>query len=253
MTNAHAINRGEEPVCNEKDTDFFFLEKERPADTQALILELCSKRLPAFFSQLDPFSDIQVLTPTKKELLGSRNLNKELQQVLNPPKEGCLEIRFGERLFRLGDKVIQIKNDYGLEWQSIRTFEFGCGVFNGDIGIVHSIDNDGGTLHVLYDDRLVEYDFSNIDELDMAYALTVHKSQGCEFPVVVMPVSAFIPALTTRNLLYTAITRAKEAVVLVGRYRVCCAMIENDSVGDRNSGLGIRLRKLWDYEYGNLV
>lgn len=254
VTNAHAINRGEYPVCNEKDTDFFFMEKDRPADTLALIKELCARRLPAFYNHLDPLSDIQVLTPTKKEMLGSRNLNKELQAVLNPPSETKPELKFGDRVFRLGDKVIQIKNDYSLEWKSIKDFQFGTGIFNGDIGRVYSVDPENGRLTILYDEeKLVAYDFSNADEIDMAYALTVHKSQGCEFPVVVIPTSVFIPALTTRNLLYTAITRAKEAVVLVGRSRVCFAMVDNNSVEDRNSGLGIRLRKLWDYEYGNLL
>ena len=195
-----------------------------------------------------------MLTPTKKELLGSRNLNRELQAVLNPPSDAKEEITFGAVSFREGDKVIQTKNDYSLDWISMKDMQTGQGVFNGDIGIVRSIDKETGKLTVIFDDeRLVNYDISNADELDMAYALTVHKSQGCEFPVVVMPVSVFMPFLTTRNLFYTAITRAKQAVVLVGRSRICYAMVDNNSVEERNSGLGLRLRRLWDYEYGDEI
>ncbi len=252
ITNAHAVNRGDYPRFNEKNSDFFFMEKQDQAEALQLIKDLCERRLPAFYSELDPFSDIQVLTPTKKEMLGSRNLNRELQAVLNPPSDLKPELSFGERSFRLGDKVIQTKNDYSLEWVGIKDLKAGRGVFNGDIGIIQSVDRENGRLSVLFDDeRLASYDFSNIEELDMAYALTVHKSQGCEFPVVVMPVSVYMPFLTTRNLFYTAITRAKEAVVLVGRPRICRAMVDNNSVETRNSGLGLRLRKLWDMEYGD--
>ena len=254
ITNAHAVNRGEYPVFNEKNSDFFFMEKADQREALELIKELCSRRLPAFYSELDPFSDIQVLTPTKKELLGSRNLNRELQAVLNPPSNTKEEITFGAVSFREGDKVIQTKNDYSLDWISMKDMQTGQGVFNGDIGIVRSIDKETGKLTVIFDDeRLVNYDISNADELDMAYALTVHKSQGCEFPVVVMPVSVFMPFLTTRNLFYTAITRAKQAVVLVGRSRICYAMVDNNSVEERNSGLGLRLRRLWDYEYSDEI
>jgi exodeoxyribonuclease V alpha subunit len=254
ITNAHAVNRGEYPVFNEKNSDFFLMEKADQGEVLSLIKELCAKRLPAFYKELDPFSDIQVLTPTKKDLLGTRSLNRELQAVLNPPSPDKQELAFGEKIFREGDKVIQNKNDYSLEWISAKDLESGQGVFNGDIGLVRSIDREYGRMTVAYDDeRLVTYDLSSLDELDMAYALTVHKSQGCEFPVVVMPVCVYMPFLTTRNLFYTAITRAKQAVVLVGRSRLCRAMVDNDSVRTRNSGLGLRLRKLWDHEYGDVM
>ncbi len=251
IRNAHAVNRGEYPEYNGRDTDFFFMEREDPRQALELVKELCTRRLPDYFSDIDGFFDIQVLAPSKKDILGTVNLNKELQAVLNPPDALKPELSFGDKIFRLGDKVIQNKNDYSLEWRSLSDMQSRTGVFNGDIGVIHSVDKENGTVSVLYDeDRLAVYDMSVLDELDMAYALTVHKSQGCEFPVVVMPVSSFIPMLSTRNLLYTAITRARQAVVLVGRPRICSAMVDNDRTGVRCSGLAARLRRIRDFEDG---
>ena len=213
------------------------------------MLELCSERLPRYYGDLDPLSDIQVLTPGKRDVLGSVNLNRELQQVLNPPREGRPELSFGGRVFRLGDKVIQNKNDYSLEWRSTDDFSVGAGVFNGDIGIVSGVDPSMGTLSVDFDeDRRVVYNYETMDEIELAYALTVHKSQGSEFPVVVMPVFAYLPILTNRNLLYTAVTRARRGVVLAGRQAVCNAMVDNNSARVRNSALGIKLARLLELE-----
>ncbi len=249
IVNAHAINRGEYPSYGDRSSDFFFMEREDPQEITELICDLCSTRLPSYFQGLDPLSDIQVLAPTKKDPLGTVTLNKRLQEILNPDSPIKPQITFMDRSFRLGDKLIQTKNDYMLEWRNIRDFSFGTGVFNGDIGIVHSVDRENGTLTVLFDDeRLVKYDYSNMDELELAYALTVHKSQGCEFPVVVIPVVRFLGVLTTRNLLYTALTRARTAVVLVGSKRVCNAMVDNNRGSSRNSGLALRLRALWDFD-----
>ena len=252
VVNAHAINRGEYPEYSQRDSDFFFMEREDPAEAQDLICELCSSRLPSYFEGLDPLEGIQVLAPTKKDLLGTAALNRRLQEILNPESPLKPQISFMEKNFRLGDKLIQTKNDYMLSWRNIKDFSEGDGVFNGDIGIVHSVDKEMGTLTVLFDgERLVKYDYSNMDELELAYALTVHKSQGCEFPVVVMPMLKYLHVLTTRNLLYTALTRAKTAVVIVGSKRICNAMVDNVSGSkDRNSGLAIRLRKLWDFDQG---
>ena len=173
-----------------------------------------------------------------------------LQDKLNPPSPSKAEKKIGERIFREGDKVMQIKNNYRTEWKNIHTMVPGIGVFNGDMGIIDTVDNENGIIGVIFDNEIyVRYDYSNIDELESAFALTVHKSQGSEFPVVVMPMAAFPPMLSTRNLLYTAITRAKEAVVLVGNPEVCNAMVDNNTAQKRYSGLGYRLRSLWNLIY----
>ena len=249
VVNAHLINKGEHPSFNEKGQDFFMVQRP-PGDIPATVSDLCKNRLPAFFKDLDPKNDIQVLTPARKGSLGCVELNRILQEALNPPAPGKAEKRIGDRVFREGDKVIQIKNDYRLEWKNRRTFAAGSGVFNGDIGIIEKVDNDNGTVSVVFDDEVcVSYDYSNIEELETAFALTVHKSQGSEFPVVVMPMAVFPPMLSTRNLLYTAVTRAKEAVVLVGNPAVCNAMVDNNSIQKRYSGLSFRLRSLWKLIY----
>jgi len=247
VVNAHLINRGEYPSYNEQGKDFFFLERSREADMLETIKDLCTRRLPNYYEDCDILSDIQVLTPMRKGLLGSVGLNRELQAILNPSAHGKEEKAFGERLFREGDKVMQIKNNYRISWRSMPDLTEGEGVFNGDIGIVQRIDDDAGKLSVLFDEeRLVQYEFSQLDELESAFAMTVHKSQGSEFPVIIMPVTRFPPMLATRNLLYTAVTRAKKAVILVGMWNACCAMVDNDRIAERQSGLGVRLRALWD-------
>jgi len=246
VVNAHLINKGEHPVFNEKGQDFFLL-KRRAADIKETIGELCRKRLPSFFKDIDPYTVIQVLTPVRKGPLGCVELSKSLQEVLNPPSPEKNEKKIGERIFREGDKVMQIKNNYRMEWKNLNTFAEGTGVFNGDMGIIDSIDKENGIISVIFDNEiLVRYDYTNIDELESAFALTVHKSQGSEFPVAVMPMTAFPPMLSTRNLLYTAITRAKKAVVLVGDPAACNAMVDNNSIQKRYSGLGYRLRSIWE-------
>jgi exodeoxyribonuclease V alpha subunit len=183
----------------------------------------------------------------RKGLLGSIHLNRELQAILNPPSADRNEKNLGERIFRQGDKVMQNKNDYRISWRSIRDLSEGEGIFNGDIGIVQTVDSEQGRLGVLFDEeRLVQYDFSQLDELESAIAMTVHKSQGSEFPVVILPMTRFPPMLATRNLLYTAVTRARRGVILVGLRDVCSAMVDNDTIAERQSGLAQRLRKLWD-------
>ena len=247
VVNAHAINRGDAPQFNGKGSDCFFLERRTDAEIADTIQQLCRERLPKFFSHIDPYKDIQVLTPMKKGICGSIELNKKLQDALNPPSASKSEKKYGDRLFREGDKVIHCKNDYMLPWKNIMTLQSGQGVFNGDMGVISTIDNDLGTVSVLYDsDRLVTYDNSTLEELEPAFALTVHKSQGCEFPVVVMPMTHFPPLLATRNLLYTAVTRAREGAVLVGDPRMPAAMAENNSDRKRKSGLAVRLRRIWE-------
>jgi exodeoxyribonuclease V alpha subunit len=179
----------------------------------------------------------------RKGPIGVMNLNNELQAVLNPPSKKKTEKKFREITFRQGDKVMQIKNNYTQTWQKIRSNEEGMGVFNGDIGFIQQIENEGQYMTIVFDDeKIVYYDFGQLDELELAYAITVHKSQGCEFPVVVMPIFSGPPMLLTRNLLYTGITRSKELVVLVGKEEYLEEMINNNNESKRYSGLCGKLK-----------
>jgi exodeoxyribonuclease V alpha subunit len=248
VVNAHRINHGEYPTLNGKDTDFFFMERSSEKEMQRLITELVTRRLPAYYG-VDPVGEIQVLSPTKKGLVGTVELNSVLQEACNPASPDAAEKKFGDHVFRTGDKVMQIRNNYQMEWKIPGVAQSGQGVFNGDVGFIQAIDNEYGSLTVLYDDeRFVQYDFSQLDELELAYAVTVHKSQGSEFPVVIMPVSWFPPMLATRNLLYTAVTRGKRIVVLVGSENRMCAMIDNDRIRLRYSGLQDRLGRMMEFE-----
>jgi len=244
VVNAHKINKGEYPYCNEKDKDFFLMRLSSEKDMLMTIKALCAERLPAYYADLVPMRDIQILTPTRKGLLGCVNLNAELQKVLNPSSQMLAEKKFADKIFREKDKVMQIKNNYQLTWKKLDDFSEGQGVFNGDIGFIEKIDNEYGEMTVVYDEnKYVTYDFTQLDEVEPAYAITVHKSQGSEFPIVVMPVSWFPPMLATRNLLYTAVTRGKTAVVLVGSENKMNGMVDNNIIAERYSGLDVRLRK----------
>lgn len=249
VVNAHRINRGEYPDCNEKDKDFFFIRKKTEREMTAAILDLCARRLPAYYGCKEPLRDIQVLTPVRKGAIGSIQLNRELQQALNPPSPERNERKSGERIFRVGDKVMQIRNNYQLQWKKLDDFTEGEGVFNGEVGFIRAIDPECGQITVAFDEeKYAVYDFSQLDELELAYAMTVHKSQGSEFPLVILPMSWFSPVLATRNLLYTAVTRGKEAVILVGSEQRMYNMVDNNSVTRRYSGLGIRLRRFLEEE-----
>lgn len=243
VVNAHKINRGEYPDCNEKDKDFFFMRKKGEKEMLETIKELCTSRLPKYYTHCDPVKDIQVLTPVRKGMIGSINLNKELQKLLNPPKAGLAEKKIGEKIFRVGDKVMQIKNNYQLSWKRYEDFTEGQGVFNGEVGFIKAIDPEFNELTVAFDEeKYAQYDFSQMDELEHSYAITVHKSQGSEFPIVIIPMSWFTPMLATRNLLYTAVTRGKDAVVLVGSEQRMHDMVDNNSITERYSGLEARLK-----------
>ncbi len=243
VVNAHRINKGEYPDCNGKDKDFFLLRKNGEKETVSTLLDLCVRRLPNYYNDCVAMRDVQVLTPVRKGIVGSIQMNKELQAVLNPQAPEKIEKKFGERLFREGDKVMQIRNNYQLEWKRLDDFSKGEGVFNGEVGFIQSIDSENGAIHIIFEEnKHVTYEFSQMDELELAYAITVHKSQGSEFPIVVMPVSWFPPMLATRNLLYTAVTRARQAVVLVGSENKLHAMVDNNRIVERYSGLGARLR-----------
>ena len=265
VVNAHRINEGEYPELNSKDTDFFFLDCTGEQEMMETIKDLVSRRLPAHYDDLDPMRDIQVLTPVRKGTVGVVNLNEQLQQILNPPGSGShekkvtdapeegidrseqkikREKKFGSKLFREGDKVMQIRNNYEKNWVVPGEFEEGDGVFNGDMGRIEKIDEEYQKVTVVFDDdKFVNYDFGELDQLEVAYAITVHKSQGSEFPVVIMPMSWFPPMLATRNLLYTAITRGKQLVILAGSRNKLQAMVYNDLIAKRYSGLKFRLRK----------
>lgn len=247
VMNAHKINRGEVVELNNKSRDFFFLKRQDPNVIISVLITLIQKKLPKYV-QAKPY-DIQVLTPMRKGLLGVERLNKILQEYLNPPEKGKKEKEYGDRLFREGDKVMQIKNNYQLEWEvSTRygmTIDKGVGVFNGDMGIVKEINSYEETVTVEYDEqRLVKYPYNLLEELELAYAITIHKSQGSEYPAVVIPLLQGPRQLYHRNLLYTAVTRAKHCVTLVGSDTVFQEMIRNANEQDRNTSLHERIREL---------
>ncbi len=234
VTNAHRIVNGETPVLDRNDADFFFMHRPAPYLAERTVTELCAARLPKAYGY-SPISDIQVLCPSRKGDLGTVNLNRVLQGVLNPPEKKKQEITINGRILRTGDKVMQTKNNYDLPWT--RDGENGSGVFNGDVGILERIEHASSTLYVLFDDRTAMYSFESAAELELAYAITVHKSQGSEFEAVVMPVLNVVPQLSYRNLLYTAVTRAKSKMILVGSRDVVHRMVENDKKTRRFSAL----------------
>lgn len=238
VTNAHAVNRGEMPYLDAKDKDFFYLSRGSDREIAATVADLCLTRLPRTYGA-SIVSNIQVISPSRKGEAGTENLNRVLQAALNPPRPGKHEYRVRDSVLREGDRVMQIRNNYDLVWE--RGSETGCGVFNGDVGVIEEISEENRSVSVLFEDRLVTYDFTGLDELDLAYAVTVHKSQGSEYPVVILPLYAAPPMLQTRNLFYTAITRAQRMVILVGRRDIAARMVENNRESMRYTGLAARL------------
>ncbi len=238
VTNAHAINRGEMPCLDAKNNDFFFLPRGSDREIAATVADLCRNRLPRAYGT-EIVGNIQVVSPSRKGEAGTENLNRLLQEALNPKGKGKREHKVREMIFREGDRVMQIRNNYDLAFE--RGEEVGYGVFNGDIGMIEAIDVGGGSLCVAFDDRHVTYDFSMLDELELAYAVTVHKSQGSEYPVVILPLCSAPPMLLARNLLYTAVTRARRMVILVGREEIAAQMVANNRQAERYTGLCARL------------
>ncbi len=234
VTNAHKIVRGEMPDIFRTDKDFFFLDRPQPYSAAATVAQLCSTRLPNAYGY-NPTEDIQVLCPSRKGEAGTVNLNKVLQKCLNPAAKHKREHNFGQRVFREGDKLMQIKNNYNIQWQSGETD--GMGIFNGDIGVLEKIDEAAHVLKIRFDDKIADYPYESHAELEHAYAITVHKSQGNEFEAVVMPVTGVVDQLAYRNLLYTAVTRAKKLLVLVGLRQVVEKMVSNNSKAKRYSAL----------------
>ena len=243
VVNAHKINNGEPLFLNVKNKDFFFLRKNTNEEILNEIVGLVSERLPNFY-KFDKLKDIQVLTSMRKGDLGVNNLNIELQKYLNPPNKYKQEEEFAKRIFRVGDKVMQIRNNYTRKWETEDKSESGEGIYNGDIGYIFHIDKDKKTVYVLFDKvKLSAYKYDELDELDHSFCTTIHKSQGSEFPVVVIPIVWAPPMLLSRNLLYTAVTRAKKLVVLVGDVRYLEQMIKNNRINDRYSNLSYKLNK----------
>lgn len=247
VVNAHKINQGEKVVLDNKSMDFFFLQRNDANVIISVVLTLIQKKLPKFVDAT--MFDIQVMTPMRKGLLGVERLNGILQQYLNPPEKSKNEREHGDGLFREGDKVMQIKNNYQIQWEKRGRYgipiEKGDGVFNGDMGIVREINTFSELLTVEFDDcRFVEYSFKQLDELELAYAITIHKAQGSEYPAVVIPLLNGPRMLMNRNLLYTAVTRARKCVTLVGSPNTFYHMVDNEFEQKRYTTLKERIREL---------
>ena len=238
IRNAHAVNAGEPPRLQNDQGDFYFLCRRDAQRAVSTVVELCQSRLPEKMGI--PVGDIQVLTPTRKGPAGTENLNRLLQEALNPAKPGQPEIRWGERIFRPGDRVMQTRNDYDILWEK-EDGTVGSGVFNGDVGRIQAIDPAGEWLAILYEDRKALYSLEMLSEIDLAYAQTVHKAQGSEYPCVVLCAMPSAPGLMVRGVLYTALTRARELLILVGDDAAVREMAANDRRARRYSGLRWRL------------
>lgn len=245
-TNAHRINTGTMPVLNAKESDFFFIQGEDTEDSLQKLIELVTLRLPKFNEKWDRVKDFQILTPMRKGELGVHNLNLVLQKALNPRRK-----KYAFTDFQIGDKVMQTKNNYMIKWRKTkRVFgepPEGQGIFNGDIGYVTEINAEDNTVSVLFDDdKIVEFESQELDELELAYAVTIHKSQGSEFKVVLVPLFMGPPLLMSRNLIYTAVTRARELIVLVGSQKALSYMIRNTKTYERHTSLKYRIMSVMD-------
>lgn len=240
VMNAHRVNRGEMPDLKTVNSDFFFLRRGNEEGVAQLIRDLCSTRLPKNMGI--PPEQIQVLCPTRKGGVGTMNLNRLLQETLNPPLPDKKERQFGEFLFREGDRVMQIRNNYDILWEKTDGSAVGAGIFNGDVGIIREINPSAETMTIVFDDREAEYDFTQLNELEPAYAMTVHKSQGSEYRAVILTAWNGSPYLLTRSILYTAITRARELLIVVGKEETVAAMTQNATKNRRYTGLKLRLQ-----------
>ncbi len=247
ITNAHRINQGLMPVLSQETSDFIYEEILPPERILQRVTELCRRECGRLGTS-EPLMDVQVLSPMKKGMLGVENLNRVLQEALNPPAVDKPEHVFGETMFRQGDKIMQIKNDYKVSWQKVDkkgVLQEGAGAFNGDLGTLYRVDNLNRVLYVLFDDgRLAEYDFTQSDELDLAYCISIHKSQGSEFPTVLLPLAGGPAMLLNRNLLYTAVTRAKRLVYCLGHRDTIARMVRTVQSRRRFTSLSVRLQEV---------
>jgi len=241
VMNAHRVNQGDMPVLNNVKNDFFFLPGRSEEQVSQTIVGLCATRLPQNMGI--PAGQIQVLCPTKKGPAGTVALNKLLQASLNPPAPDKHEHKMGEIIFREGDRVMQIRNNYDLFWKKIDGSQVGTGIFNGDVGIIRRVDSQMELLTVVFDDREADYDFTQLNELEPAYAMTVHKSQGSEYRAVILSAWSASAFLLNRSILYTAITRARELLIIAGREDTVATMVQNAKTGRRYTGLKLRLQQ----------
>ena len=240
VMNAHRVNQGQLPELKSVSSDFFFMRRQSEDAVAQLIRDLCTTRLPKNMGI--PPEQIQVLSPTRKGGVGTVQLNRLLQESLNPPAEGKKERPFGDYIFREGDRVMQIRNNYDIMWKKCDGSAIGAGIFNGDVGVIRSIDPSAETMTIVFDDREADYDFAQLNELEPAYAMTVHKSQGSEYRAVILTAWNGSPYLLSRSVLYTAITRARELLIIVGREETVAAMTQNARKNRRYSGLKLRLQ-----------
>lgn len=239
IVNAHRINSGQMPLINDKDNDFFIMNRDNSDDIQELIIDLITKRLPQYYNIMP--KDIQIITPMKKRDIGTQNINKILQEALNPKSPLKNEYAAKFKIYRENDRVIHIKNNYEKEWNDGK--ESGTGIFNGDTGTIECINNSQKILTVLFDDgKKANYDFEELDELEHSFALTVHKSQGSEYPCIILPIHQVAPMLLTRKILYTAITRAKKLLIIIATNKTIKKMVENVYEEERNSTLSEKLK-----------
>ena len=252
MYNAHNVNQGDGFIpkgskeAEETEDDFFYINEASQEKMLYQVVSLAKDRLKNY-GNYEFFRDMQVLTPTKKGMLGTKELNKALQNALNPEAPEKLEKSYGDQIFREGDRVMQIKNDYDIYWDRKGSNENGTGIFNGEIGTISKIDHEAKQMKIEFDDeKIAWYTFTTLEELELAYSITIHKSQGSEFNVVILVIPPSSPMLLTRNLLYTAITRAKKLLVVIGSNRLVDFMIQNAESKTRNTGLEYKVRKLME-------
>ena len=250
IINAHRINHGEDIVANNKGGDFYFINKNSESEIIDEIKSLVSGRLSKFYN-VDSIRDVQILSPMRKGVCGVSNMNSILQEVLNSKKEDRKEVELMKNIYRVGDKVMQKKNNYSRKWENEAGTDCGEGIYNGDIGYIYHIDKGSKKIYILFDEnKIFKYGYDEMDEIEHSYCTTVHKSQGSEFPVVIMPMTSGPPMLLNRNLLYTAITRAKKLVVIVGIKKCMDRMIVNNRSNERYSNLG---HKLKSYKINNFI
>ena len=254
ITNAHNINNGIYPNLNEKNSDFFFMQRNKIEEIEALIVSLVTDRLPKYLN-CNPIKDIQVLTPMRKSPLGVNSLNTLLQKALNPPSENKREKELRKIIYREGDKVMQVKNNYNIEWKTYENGEItddGVGIFNGDEGIITYIDTINEYIEVLFDDnKIVHYDYTQMDEVDLSYAVTIHKSQGSEYNAIIMPLLNGPDMLMSRNLLYTGLTRAKNLAVIAGSREKVENMVDNNKEVERYTTLKDKLIDYMNFSINN--
>jgi exodeoxyribonuclease V alpha subunit len=243
VTNAHAVNSGKMPDLTVKDNDFFFLPRSGDANIAATVVDLYKNRLPRSYGSAT-VNNIQVITPSRRGEAGTENLNVLLQEALNPASSDKDEYIFRETTYRVGDRVMQVRNNYELEWE--RTDGSGVGVFNGDIGVIKAINKASSCMEIEFDERHTVYDFSLLDDIEHAWAITVHKSQGSEYPIVIIPAFGAPSMLLTRNLLYTAVTRAQKMVIIVGREDIIATMVGNNRTTMRYTGLADKIAQVYN-------